>query len=94
MPSTGDLSRLLSSERLTTTRLADDSGVLLDTTTLQVLSVNETGQVLVEALQSGASTGEELTARLVEELDVDDASARHDVDAFLEELRRLLADAS
>jgi hypothetical protein len=87
-----DLSRLLSSEAISQTRLADQSGVVLDIDSLQVFSVNDTGMCLVEALRDGIDDHEGLVNRLVEEFDVDRETAAGDVDAFVEELARCLVD--
>jgi hypothetical protein len=87
-----DLSRLLSSEAISQTRLADQSGVILDIDSLQVFSVNDTGMCLVEALRDGIDDHEGLVNRIVEEFDVDPETAAGDVDAFVEELARYLVD--
>jgi hypothetical protein len=87
-----DLSRLLSSEAVSHTRLADQSGVILDLDSLQVFSVNDTGMCLVEALRDGVEDHEGLVKRIVEEFEVDRETAAADVDAFIEELTRYLVD--
>jgi hypothetical protein len=89
---TVDLSRLLSSESVSQTRLADHSGVILDIDSLQVFSVNDTGMCLVEALRDGIGDHDGLVKRVVEEFDVDWETAARDVDAFVEELARYLVD--
>lgn len=85
-----DLSRLLSSEELTQTRLADATGVILDVDTLQVFSLNETAMFLVEAMREGATTRDELVARMVSEFEVDEEQAGADLDVFIAELVRHL----
>ena len=92
MRRTVDLSRLLSSEAVTQTRLADHSGVILDLDSLQVYSVNETGMCLVEALRDGVEDHDGLVRRLIEEFDVEPEEAASDIDAFVEELARYLVD--
>ena len=87
-----DLSRLLSSEAISQTRLADHSGVILDIDSLQVFSVNETGMCLVEALRDGVDDHDGLVRRIVEDFEVDPVEAAADVDSFVEELSRCLAD--
>ena len=87
-----DLSRLLSSDAISQTRLADHSGVILDIDSLQVFSVNETGMCLVEALRDGVDDHEGLVRRIVEEFDTDPDEAAADVDSFVEELSRYLVD--
>jgi hypothetical protein len=87
-----DLSRLLSSDAISQTRLADHSGVILDIDSLQVFSVNETGMCLVEALRDGVDDHAGLVQRIVKEFDTDPGEAAADVDAFVEELSRYLVD--
>jgi hypothetical protein len=87
-----DLARLLSSEAVSQTRLADHSGVVLDIDSLRVFSVNETGMCLVEALRDGVDDHEGLVQRIVDEFDVDPEKAASDIDAFVEDLSRYLVD--
>jgi hypothetical protein len=92
MRRTVDLSRLLSSEAISHTRLADHSGVILDIDSLQVFSVNDTGMCLVEALRDGIDDHEGLVRRIVDEFEIDRETAAGDVDAFVEELAHYLVD--
>jgi len=92
MRRTVDLARLLSSEGVSQTRLADHSGVILDVDSLRVFSVNDTGMSLVEALRDGVDDHEGLVRRLVAEFEVDEPTAAADVDAFVEELAHFLVD--
>ncbi|MCP4897069.1 MAG: PqqD family protein [bacterium] len=87
-----ELKSLLASDDLSTTKLADESGVVLDIDSLQVLALNETGMFLVEVLREGASTKEELAKRLAEEFEVDQDVALKDVEAFLAEMGKNLLD--
>jgi hypothetical protein len=87
-----ELARLLSSEALNQSRLADHSGVILDPDSLEVFSVNETGMCLVEGLRAGIEDHHGLVRRVVEEFDVDEDRARADVDRFVDELARYLVD--
>jgi len=87
-----DLSRLLSSEAISQTRLADQSGVILDIDSLQVFSVNDTGMCVVEALRDGIDDHEGLVRRIVDEFEIDPETASGDVDAFVEELAHYLVD--
>lgn len=52
----------------------------------QILSLNETGAFLWNILKEGAEP-DELAAPLVEEYEVDEATARKDVEIFLSRLR-------
>jgi hypothetical protein len=87
-----DLSRLLSSDGVSQTRLADHSGVILDIDSLQVFSVNDTGMCMVEALRDGIDDHEGLVQRIVEEFEIDRETAAADVNAFVEELAGFLVD--
>jgi hypothetical protein len=87
-----DLSRLLSSKAVSQTRLADQSGVILDIDSLQIFSVNDTGMCLVEALRDGVEDHDGLVQRIVDEFEVDPETAASDVDAFVDELARYLVD--
>jgi hypothetical protein len=81
-----ELARLLSSEQISHTRMVDNSGVILNVDSLQVLSLNETGLFLVEALRNGVDDRCGLVKRLVEEYEIDESTAKADVDSFVDEL--------
>jgi hypothetical protein len=87
-----DLSQLLSSDQLSQTKLADETGVILDVDSLQVFSLNETAMFLVEELQAGATSRERLVERLLQDFAVDEATAAADVDHFVAELVKHLLD--
>lgn len=81
----GRLGALLQSGRFVRAGLADQSGVVVDTAGTRMLSLNETGMFLVEALASGAGL-DALVERLVREFRVSGPTARQDVERFLGEL--------
>lgn len=81
----GRLGALLRSGRIVRTGLADQSGVMVDTAGMQMLSLNETGMILVEEIASGAGL-DALVERLVREFRVSGDTARQDVERFLGEL--------
>ena len=85
-----DLAEFLRSERVTRTPLSDGSGVLLDVQGLAVYSLNETGMFLVEALCEGSEDVDTLAARLVESFEVDEATARADIEEFIGDLSKFL----
>jgi hypothetical protein len=85
-----DLSELLASDEFTQTKLADETGVILDVDSLQVFTLNETGMFLVEALREGETTRDGLVAKMVDEFEVDEGTAAEDVDAFTAELAEWL----
>ena len=51
-----------------------------------IINLNETGAFLWKALEKGA-TKDELVAKLLAEYEVDEATARADVDAFVQKLQ-------
>ena len=51
-----------------------------------IVNLNETGAFLWKILESGA-TKEELLAKMTEEYDVDEETARKDIDAFIDKLQ-------
>ncbi len=88
-----ELSRLLASDdEFTQQKLADDTGVILDVDSLQVYSLNPTGQFLIDCLRQGIVTEEGLMERMVAEFDVEEEVAKHDVAGFLAELETYLID--
>lgn len=72
----------------------DGEVVALDAEASKYLAANASGAVLWQALAKGA-TRAELAAELVSTFDIDAATARRDVDAFVAELeaRQLLEEA-
>jgi hypothetical protein len=86
----GKLAAMLSDDELTTTKLVDGTGVILDVDSLQVFTLNQTGMFLIEAMGEGVTDRDVLVARLVAEFEVDDETATADVDAFVEDLVKFL----
>ena len=84
------LAAMLADDELTTTKLVDGTGVILDVDSLQVFTLNETGMFLVEAMGEGVADRDGLAARLVESFEVTDEIAGADVDAFVRELAAFL----
>ena len=87
-----ELARMLATDELTTTKLVDGTGVILDVDTLQVFTLNETGMFLVEALSEGAADREGLIDRLLETFDVEEDIAGEDVDLFIADLGKFLVE--
>ena len=87
-----ELARMLATDELTTTKLVDGTGVILDVDSLQVFTLNETGMFLVEALGEGVADREGLVARLVESFEVEDDVAGEDVDLFIGDLGKFLVE--
>ena len=85
-----DLAELLTAQAITYTKLADESGIVLDTDTAQVFSLNESATFLLEALTRGARSNDDLVHALVTEFEVDEQTARADVEAFVQELAQHL----
>ena len=84
------LAAMLADDELTTTKLVDGTGVILDVDSLQVFTLNETGMFLVEAMGEGVADREGLVARLVESFEVENDVAGEDVDAFVADLATFL----
>ena len=84
------LSQLMRSDKVSQTKLADETGVILHLDSLQVLTLNETGMFLVERIGEGLSTSDQLIAALTDDFEVDEATARADVNAFVDELDAML----
>jgi hypothetical protein len=83
-----ELADSLRSDGLASTRLADQTGVLLDAEGLNVFSFNKTGQFIVGLLRDGVAERAEIVVRLITEFEVDEATATADLDGFLGELSR------
>jgi hypothetical protein len=69
-----------------TWRFVEDEVVILDRRTWGYLSINDSGAVLWQRLVDGATTPE-LAAALVEDFDVEEATALSDAEAFVAALR-------
>ena len=80
------LAAMLSDDELTTTKLVDGTGVILDVDSLQVFTLNQTGMVLVEAMGQGVADHDGLVSKLVAEFEVDHETAAADLDVFIEDL--------
>ena len=87
-----ELARMLATDELTTTKLVDGTGVILDVDTLQVFTLNETGMFLVEALSEGAADREGLIDRLLETFEIEEDIAGEDVDLFIADLGKFLVE--
>lgn len=84
------LAAMLAEDELTTTKLVDGTGVILDVDSLQVFTLNETGMFLVEAMGEGVADRDGLVSRLVESFEVGRDEAGADVDAFVADLAGFL----
>lgn len=81
--------RRLQDNDLLLTRLADGTGVLLDLSGHQVLTLNPTGVVLVEKISEGVVVADDLAVSLAVAFSVDDlARCESEVRAFLVTLER------
>jgi hypothetical protein len=68
-------------------RELDGQIIVLDLESSKYVTVNGAGAVIWERLVAGASV-DELVEELVESFDIDDATARSDTEAFLDDLRQ------
>ncbi len=87
-----ELAAMLADDELTTTKLVDGTGVIMDVDTLKIFTLNETGMFLVEALGDGVADRGGLVARMVETFEVEDDAAGEDVDAFIGDLGKFLVE--
>ena len=85
-----ELAAMLATDELTTTKLVDGTGVILDVDSLQVFTLNETGMFLVEAMGEGVADRGGLVTRMVESFEVEDDEAGRDVNAFVGDLAKFL----
>lgn len=85
-----ELAGELKSKRLTFSRLANATGVLLDVRGMSVYTLNESGLVIMEALAEGICDEKLLTERMVARFEVDGEKARQDVAVFIAELQERL----
>lgn len=90
MMNSASIAQYLQDNRLTYTQLADRTAIVLLLDGRQVLSLNESAVCIVEALRAGVTDEEELVAGLISEFEVDEATARRDVSAFLRTLEQHL----
>jgi len=65
-----------------------EPGVLLDAYSAAMFTCNEVAWALLQRLEKGSSL-DELTAHLASAFDVAEATAQHDIQAFLHHLRRM-----
>jgi hypothetical protein len=85
-----DLIARLGAADIGPTVLPDGSGVILDMSGHQVVSLSKTGAVLVKELQSGTHGIDDLAAALVRRFDVEPDEARRDTVKFLDSLHEAL----
>lgn len=85
-----DLAAIFSSSRVNRTQLPDGTGVVLDIVSRQVMSLNETGQFVVEQLAAGVSDEQQLVQRMVTHFHVDAGQAGRDLATFVARLSALL----
>lgn len=65
-----------------------EPGVLLDAYSAAMFTCNEVAWALLQRLEKGSSL-DELTVHLTSAFDVVEATAQHDIQAFLHHLRRM-----
>lgn len=80
------ISQALSSERLTINRLDDGSGVVLDVQREQLVSMNRTGLMIIEAIAAGASGEAEIAEHLGQSFRIPLERAEQDVRRFTRQL--------
>ncbi len=87
------IARGLQDGRLSLNRLADGSGVVVDTVPENLWTMNATAMAIVDAVHEGAEGVQEIADRLVQRFQVDAARARSDVDQCLDRLHQALSTA-
>ena len=76
--------------QLSSTTLADGSGVLLNVENNQVLTFNMTGLTIFEALKSGINKHEDIVKKIVDSFEISSEQATFDLNTFIQELNKLL----
>ncbi len=77
---------------LSITRLADDTGVILDIDGHQVLSFNDVGMEILELLRDTDNSFGEIIMAITNEFEIDQETAEGDTKSFLNKLQELLID--
>ena len=90
MSRVNELALAAQSPRYSYSKLKDETSLVLDTVSLEVLLLNETAAFLWEGLRIGDLSEADLVSRLVAEFEVDSHTAASDVAGFLEELSRFV----
>jgi hypothetical protein len=81
--------RIEKSSQTVFTPLADGTGVLLNLETLFYYNLNHTGSLLWQQIEAGnALTLDDLLGPTCERFDVDEASARQLINAFIQQLEQ------
>ena len=80
----------LTSGRLSINRLDDGSGVVLDVEREQLVSMNRTGLMIIQAIADGARGEAAIAAWLSQQFSIDLSRARHDLTAFTQRLATAL----
>ena len=88
------LAAMIASGRLTHTTLVDGSGVVLDTDSLKVFALNETGALVFSALAQGVTDDAVIVERIVDAFEVDPETAAADLAAYLDDLHALVGGGS
>lgn len=85
-----DLVDVFASSRVSRTCLPDRTGVVLDIAGRKVMSINASGQFVIEQLARGKADEGEIVGLMAAEFKVDEDAARRDLRAFVSQLRELL----
>ena len=88
-----EIAAALNSDRVQLKALADGTGVILNLESSQVLSLNDSGMCIVDRIQKGAQTEDELIEALTAEFEVDIDTAREDIALLVAGLHAELAGA-
>ena len=85
-----ELAAMIRSGRLTHTTLVDGSGVVLDTDSLKVFALNDSGALVFAAMAEGVTDHAAIVDRIVAAFEVDRDTAAADLATYLADLQALV----
>lgn len=87
------IAQALQAHRLSLNRLADGSGVVVDTVPENLWTMNASAMAIVQAIADGADSVQAISGQLVQRFQVDMGQARSDVGQCLDRLHQALSSA-
>ena len=85
-----DTMEKLAGDAFPLTKLADGTGIILDLSGMQVLSLNDSATYVVEAIRQGERSVENLAHLVARAFEVPENAARLDIERLLLSLRSLI----
>ena len=89
-PEIARIGAALASQRLTINRLEDGSGVVLDVQREQLVSMNRTGLMIIQAIADGAGAEADIAEQISQSFGIDLDRAQQDVRRFARQLAAAL----